>query len=182
MAKYGTNGIDDFVGTIFADEIFALGGDDTFHGSPGADTLHGGAGLDSVDYSSFGSQVSPLPGPFAGGAVDVDLQRAVQSGGLADGDVLILIENVGGSRDDDTIRGTGGVNILVGLGGDDLIEGRGGPRCASPKGPGSRISGAPRRPSGMSGARRPGALHRIRDTRVARMECRRNAANPFDRL
>src|SRR5215510_475217 len=126
MAKNGTNGKDDFIGTIFADEIFGLGDDDIFRGSPGADRLDGGSGVDSVDYSQFGGPISPLPGPFRGGAVDVDLQRAVQHGGLAEGDVLTSIENVGGSQHDDVIRGNGVANILAGIGGNDVIEGRGG--------------------------------------------------------
>jgi Ca2+-binding RTX toxin-like protein len=122
MAQTGTNGVDIFLCSIFADEIFGLGGTDIISGSPGADRLDGGAGEeDVVDYGDFFFGFE-----FLGGAVDVDLERAVQFGGLAEGDVLINIEDIDGSAENDTIRGNGVGNDLFGNGGDDVIEGRGG--------------------------------------------------------
>ncbi len=56
----------------------------------------------------------------------MDLQRATQIGGFADGDVLVSIENVGGSFEDDVIKGDGSANLLVGNEGNDIIEGRDG--------------------------------------------------------
>jgi serralysin len=124
MAQNGTNGDDTFLGTILADEISGLGGDDIVYGSPGADTIDGGADRDDVDYTAF---VVTRVGPFIrGGAVDVDLERPVQFGGLAEGDVLIDIETLTGSELADVIRGNGEDNDLFGNGGDDTIEGRGG--------------------------------------------------------
>ena len=122
MAINGTQGDDFFRGTRFNDEIFGLGGNDVFNGSRGEDRLDGGQGVDSVSY--FDSLVLNIPIP--GGAVDVDLERASQIGGLADGDVLVSIENVEGSKEDDVIRGNNVANELLGNGGNDVLEGRGG--------------------------------------------------------
>jgi Ca2+-binding RTX toxin-like protein len=122
MALNGTSGNDKLRGTVFADEIFGFGGDDTIGGSPGADTINGGSGRDTVNYSEFQAGVTFIPG----GAVDVDLERATQSGGLAEGDVLAGVENVIGSREDDVIRGDDADNGLHGSGGDDILEGRDG--------------------------------------------------------
>jgi Ca2+-binding RTX toxin-like protein len=59
-------------------------------------------------------------------AIDVDLQRAVQHGGFAEGDVLVGIENVSGTVFDDVIKGDGLDNVLAGAFGDDVLEGRDG--------------------------------------------------------
>jgi serralysin len=125
MAINGTNGKDFFRGTVFDDEINGAGGDDFFHGSPGQDELNGQSGADSVDYSMFryGPQ---FYNTVRGDSVDVDLQRATQIGGLADGDSLVSIENVAGSIENDVIRGDANANTLVGNGGDDVLEGRDG--------------------------------------------------------
>jgi Ca2+-binding RTX toxin-like protein len=125
MAINGTNGDDQFRGTIFGDEIFGFRGDDEFGGSPGADTLDGGDDNDTVQYGTFKLNGSSTLNPD-GTSVNVDLERAMQFGGLAEGDVLIDIENVSGSGEDDIIKGDGEDNQLLGNGGDDILDGRGG--------------------------------------------------------
>jgi Ca2+-binding RTX toxin-like protein len=122
MAINGTNGQDFLDGTRFNDEINGLQGDDFIEGSPGSDRLDGGLGTDTVDYYFFDGFLNVSYGD----SVNVDLQRATQQGGLAEGDVLISIENVGGSREDDVIKGDGGANKLLGNGGSDILEGRDG--------------------------------------------------------
>lgn len=89
-------------------------GDDRLEGRGGADTLDGGAGAhDVADYaSSLG--------------VDVDLERATQLRNDAQGDVLIDIEDIEGSKYADNLRGDDGANRLFGNNGGDLLEGRGG--------------------------------------------------------
>jgi Ca2+-binding RTX toxin-like protein len=79
-----------------------------------------------VDYSNSSS------------AVFIDLTADVQHGGFAEGDTLINMGQVDGSRFNDVIRGSDpvvsnlnviddpGNNVLRGLGGDDVLEGRGG--------------------------------------------------------
>ena len=122
MALTGTNGDDYFRGTMFADEIFGLRGNDTIVASQGADTIDGGDDIDSVHY--FETNAGFLH--TIGGAIDIDLERSVQFGGLAEGDVLIDIENIFGSIENDTIRGDGEANRFLGYGGDDFLEGGGG--------------------------------------------------------
>jgi Ca2+-binding RTX toxin-like protein len=75
-----------------------------------ADVIIGGDGNDTVDYS-----VSK--------AVTVNLNVAVQSGGDAQGDRLIQIENVTGSAFNDKITGDYNDNILSGGGGSDILDG-----------------------------------------------------------
>ena len=86
-----------------------------------------GIDCDTVEYYGFYAWFNATA--FPSGAVDVDLERSVQSGGMAEGDVLISIENVSGSRENDLIRGNGERNDLTGDGGDDVIDGRGGDDC-----------------------------------------------------
>src|SRR5262249_27935960 len=90
-----------------------FGGNDRLEGRGGADTLDGGDGTDVADYSSSLG-------------VNVDLTRATQLGGDAQGDTLINIEEVDGSNFIDTLRGDGGANYLFGDDGSDTLEGRGG--------------------------------------------------------
>jgi Ca2+-binding RTX toxin-like protein len=125
MAFIGTNGADKFRGTIYLDDIDGRGGNDIILGSPGADTIDGGDDEDVVDYSVF-TLVFPIVRDIFSDGVDVDLERAIQSGGFAAGDILRNIENISGSNSGDTIKGDSGANKLFGNGGDDFLEGRGG--------------------------------------------------------
>jgi Ca2+-binding RTX toxin-like protein len=82
---------------------------DRFIASSAADTLNGGAGnLDSIDYS------------LSGGAVSVDLNAAVQSGGDAAGDRLTGFERVVGSAFDDTLSSSTSSHNLSGGDGNDI--------------------------------------------------------------
>jgi Ca2+-binding RTX toxin-like protein len=123
------SGIENLIGSDFADsltgdaaanELFGGGGndilvggggDDRLRGGEGADALSGGAGSDTADYAS--SQA----------AVFVDLGAGTASGGDAQGDRLKSIENVEGSRHDDTITGDAGANVLRGGHGNDFLFG-----------------------------------------------------------
>ena len=51
------------------------------------------------------------------------LQRSVQFGGFAEGDVLIAIEDVNGSEENDIIKGDAEANELHGNGGNDIRRG-----------------------------------------------------------
>jgi hypothetical protein len=96
------------------DTLLGGAGNDTLRGGAGADSLNGGAGIrDLADYST--SDV----------AVNVDLTRTgAQSGGHAEGDTLVGIEDVLGSRFNDVITGDGNSsNRLWGGDGDDTIFG-----------------------------------------------------------
>ncbi|MDY0307766.1 MAG: calcium-binding protein, partial [Desulfovibrionaceae bacterium] len=87
---------------------------DTLFGSLRAELLDGKLGMDMVDYSASKA------------AVDVDLTRATQKGGHAEGDTLVGIENVMGSAFDDIMAGDGYANRLWGGVGNDTLFGRAG--------------------------------------------------------
>lgn len=108
------DGNDILIGNASANELMGGRGNDTLEGRGGADILNGGAGIDTASYVSSAI------------AVDVDLKRATQIGGDAQGDTLISIENLTGSNLNDVLRGDDGVNVILGGKGNDTIEGRGG--------------------------------------------------------
>lgn len=120
-------GTDKLVGTDDDDLLIALGAkttligglgndvllgglnNDTLIGGKGADYLSGGLGTDTVDYS----------GSDAG--VKVNLTTGKGSGGDAEGDTIVLVENVIGSAFDDVLTGDKGKNVLTGGDGDDIF-------------------------------------------------------------
>lgn len=106
---------DDFLfGNASANVLTGGNGDDWLSGRGGADTLDGGAGTNSASY--YGS----IEG------VNVDLSTGQGTGGDAEGDVLIRIENVRGSEYNDVLKGNAAANNLRGDVGDDFIQGGGG--------------------------------------------------------
>jgi Ca2+-binding RTX toxin-like protein len=110
----GTLGNDILSGTAGDDSIFGLAGIDTLKGGGGADLLDGGSGTDTVLYAD--STIG----------VQVNLTTGVGTGGTAEGDTYVSIENVFGSGHADTLTGNGFANDLNGAGGNDLIAGGGG--------------------------------------------------------
>ncbi|NBD32012.1 MAG: hypothetical protein GVY17_03305 [Cyanobacteria bacterium] len=112
----GGDGQDTINGLAGGDSL--LGGDDndTIIGGPGADTIDGGAGIDTVSYAT------------AAAAVTVDLSLEAESpqgdpGTDANGDVLIEIQNIVGSGLDDRLTGDEGENLLQGAVGLDTLTG-----------------------------------------------------------
>ena len=102
------------VGTHLGDTLIGSAGNDTLSGGSGADSLDGSSGNDTADYSA------------SSGAVNVSLVTRSGSGGDAAGDTLAHIENITGSAGDDTLRGNGVDNILIGNDGNDsFIAGAG---------------------------------------------------------
>ena len=104
-------GIENFLGTLFADAITGDGTANLIHGGGGGDTLDGGAGNDTLSGSFFGTSSDLLVG--------------------GDGDDSL----VGGGNGNDTLRGGNGDDILVGGwasdvvagdAGNDLVRGNGG--------------------------------------------------------
>ncbi len=99
---------------IAIENIVGSNFNDILAGDAGTNRLDGGLGIDSVSYAA--STV----------AVDVNLTRATQIGGHAQGDILIAIENVTGSNFNDSLTGNEVGNILLGMRGDDILQGLGG--------------------------------------------------------
>jgi Ca2+-binding RTX toxin-like protein len=109
-----TDNADQIVGTNLKDHIYAGGGDDIIKGGGGADVINGGDGHDGATYedSDVGVQVS--------------LSLGKGQGGTAEGDTLISIEDLYGSKHDDTLVGNSGDNLLSGGDGNDVLKGGGG--------------------------------------------------------
>ena len=96
------------------DALFGGSANDFLLGGIGGDHMEGGAGTDGTSYlSSFGG-------------VTIDLQFNVATGGDADGDTLIGMEDVQGSMFDDALYGNNSANRFDGWYGADILEGRGG--------------------------------------------------------
>ena len=109
----GRGGNDTLDGGEGDDTLDGGADNDTLIGGIGADELNGGSGIDTVDYSA---SVAALT-----------MTSSTQvSGGHANSDVLISIENIIGTQFSDTLRGNGNSNQLFGnVGADTLIGGAG---------------------------------------------------------
>ena len=107
----GNEGNDNLQGGDGQDELYGGLGNDVFRGGAGADIIDGGEGRDSSDYRDSTS------------AVAIDLSLAIASGGTAEGDTLLSIENVYGTQFNDTFVGNEDANTLLGYGGDDILSG-----------------------------------------------------------
>jgi Ca2+-binding RTX toxin-like protein len=107
----GDEGANVLAGNAGNDTLSGGGGNDILVGGAGADHLDGGDGTDTASYAS-----SP-------GAVVVNLLTGTGSGGDAEGDTLVNIENLTGSAFADVLTGDGNANLLDGGAGDDLLTG-----------------------------------------------------------
>ena len=85
-------------------------GNDILMGSAGADILIGGSGIDMADYSTSSA------------GVYINLATGVNSGGDAEGDTLIGIENLRGTAFDDVLIGSAETTILDGGAGNDILD------------------------------------------------------------
>lgn len=110
----GGNGNDVLIGFNGDDILFGGAGRDILTGGNGADVIDGGAGVDQVRYngSTEGVQINLLDG--------------TATGGQAEGDTLIGIENLFGSNHDDVLFGNDSNNRIFGNNGDDVLAGNGG--------------------------------------------------------
>ena len=116
----GLGGNDTISGGAGNDTLFGGDGDDVLDGGAGNDTLLGQAGSDTLDGGS-GTDVADYLG--SSGAIFIDLGNGTASGGHAEGDSLISIENLSGSSFDDTLTGDDGANRIFGQVGDDMLFG-----------------------------------------------------------
>ena len=92
------------------DTLIGGGGDDKLVGGAGADRLIGGTGIDTADYTDL----------------SVSVIASLVTGRSDDGDRLLGIENLTGTRHGDNLTGNGGANVLTGIAGFDILNGGGG--------------------------------------------------------
>ena len=97
-------------GNTLDNVIIGNSGNNILAGLAGADTLDGGAGTDTASYAASSSGVT------------VSLAAGTASGGDAEGDTLISIENLTGSGFNDTLEGDGANNVLNGGAGTDTVS------------------------------------------------------------
>ncbi|MPZ35430.1 MAG: protease [Rhodospirillales bacterium] len=100
------------------DLLRGSGGADHLDGGHGEDELWGGAGADHLDGGSGSDWVG-----YVNSGVTVNLETNIASGGDAEGDTFVSIENVLGSYYADTITGNSEANHLEGRSGDDTLNG-----------------------------------------------------------
>ena len=126
------------------DVLFGFRGKDQLDGGDGDDQLWGGDGDDFLsggDDADKPLPAAPVPTSSTGGndkggvlgdraiyfhssaGVMVNLQTGTGSGGEAEGDTLLNIEQLTGSEFDDLLTGDDSENIFFGAGGDDDIKG-----------------------------------------------------------
>jgi Ca2+-binding RTX toxin-like protein len=111
-------------GTGFTDTLISIenvsggGGNDIITADINANFINGNGGIDTVSYANSTAGVTMT----LNGASD----SAAGTGGDALGDVLVNIENLTGSADNDILTGDSGSNVLEGGAGDDILNGAGG--------------------------------------------------------
>jgi len=100
-------------------DIYAGGGDDTVYAGAGDDLLVGGAGGDYLDGGTGNDTAS-----YVGSTEDItaSLVTGLGSGGDAEGDEYVSIENLTGGDGNDTLIGDSNANILTGGLGSDTAS------------------------------------------------------------
>jgi serralysin len=104
------------------DTLIGGGGADILQGGPDTDQMTGGAGADMIDGGDGSDWAYYQESPAA---VFISFIDHTASGGDAEGDTLIGVENTFGSQFADHITGDNGWNYLGGYEGDDVLSGLG---------------------------------------------------------
>lgn len=120
----GRNGNDTLQGEGGNDRLLGGNGKDILEGGDDNDRLDGGRGADHLDGGDGASDRAEYARSKTG--VTVDLGAGTGKGGDAEGDTLVNVEDVLGSKHDDTLIGDGEANKLYGGKGDDDLKGEGG--------------------------------------------------------
>ena len=112
---YGSNGPGEYYGGAGNDQFYEYGDDS-------ADLWDGGAGRDTISYEQAYSNEASV----------INLTNPARNSGVAEGDMLVSIENVIGSMsadwitgnaEDNKLRGESGDDTLMGVHGDDTLRG-----------------------------------------------------------
>jgi Ca2+-binding RTX toxin-like protein len=124
------SGFENILGSAFNDTLTGDGGQNTLTGGLGNDVLKGGELGDLIDGGAGTSDTASYAGSLTGGITvdlyEINVSSASPTGGDANGDTLVGIENITGSDGDDLLSGDFGSNILNGGKGNDTIEGEDG--------------------------------------------------------
>lgn len=108
------SGIENVIGSPYADTLAGDSGANVLQGGAGADNLYGGAGLDTASYASASAGITA---DLGGGTA------STQESGAMVTDTLHDIESLAGSSFADSLTGDSGSNAISGGAGDDLITG-----------------------------------------------------------
>ncbi|MVA71406.1 hypothetical protein GOZ81_09995 [Agrobacterium vitis] len=111
--------IESLEGSAYNDTLTGNRESNTLRGGDGGDVLDGAAGSDTASYLDSTS------------AVTVNLQTRTLSGGYANGDTIISIENLEGSTYADSLTGDDQANVLTGRTGADILDGGAGSDTAN---------------------------------------------------
>ena len=122
-------------GTRNQDVLIGDANDYQIWGSEGGDFIDGGAGTDTARYDDTYSDIQ--------GSITIDLGAGTASGGDAEGDTLVNIENIVGGFQDDIITGDDGDNFLSGNDGNDTLSGGAGNDVLRGDVGGDRLTGGP---------------------------------------
>ncbi|MGL4634415.1 MAG: cadherin domain-containing protein, partial [Beijerinckiaceae bacterium] len=105
----------DYLNGGLGDDILNGGnGNDLIHDNSGADSINGGSGIDTVSFAGTGT------------AINVNLTTGIGTGGDANGDTYVGIENIIGGNAGDTITGDTQNNAIWGDQGNDTLRGENG--------------------------------------------------------
>ena len=118
-ALNGGDGNDIIYGEFGNDVLLGEDGNDYLNGGDGADHIDGGEGEDTLAYSrsrfwfheAYAEWGHPPDNYWSAGIV-IDLQTGEASGGHAEGDTIMNVENIIGSYESDIIRGDDNDNVI----------------------------------------------------------------------
>ena len=115
----GTIGDDIICGGGGSDTIKGLGGNDILRGEGEPDKLVGGEGADTLDGGSSSRDTADYSGSLSNVSATLTENTATGEGS----DALLNIENLTGSKYNDTLIGSGAINTINGGGGNDALDG-----------------------------------------------------------
>ena len=116
----GGDGNDTINGGLDDDVLDGGAGNDIFQGGLGFNVIDGGSGIDTVSFADRQDAV------FVDLSYSSDILGHIEGFEILDDDLIVNVENIAGSSNDDILSGNAGVNALRGNDGDDFLYGRGG--------------------------------------------------------
>ncbi|NQY38219.1 MAG: hypothetical protein HRT37_25430, partial [Alteromonadaceae bacterium] len=114
-------GIESLVGSAYDDKLVGDSSNNELAGGEGDDELNGGVGADVLDGGKGTDDIAAYTGSNSG--ININLFTETASGGDAEGDTLISIENIVGSAHNDNITGDDQDNKIEGMNGADTLAG-----------------------------------------------------------